>query len=166
MASGGQHSFSTPSTRSSYQETKLTNPSFNSLQYQQQQRQSYTTPSNTRMRRFKELVNRYEINDDYATCLRDLEGFEIVFIVDDSGSMNTPLVLDPDGVDIYFLNRGRMLHVKDSSELTPAFATPPAGLTPIVRVLREVLEEKRVEIQERKLLILIATDGVRTLDAA
>ena len=36
------------------------------------------------------------------------------------------------------------------------------GPTPIVSVLRQVLQEKQLEIQERKLLILIATDGVPT----
>ena len=36
------------------------------------------------------------------------------------------------------------------------------GPTPIVRILRYVLQEKQSEIQERKLLILIATDGVPT----
>ncbi|CAF1359703.1 unnamed protein product [Didymodactylos carnosus] len=55
-----------------------------------------------------------------------------------------------------------MLHVKDSSELIPIFAVPPAGLTPIAQVLRQVLRDKQVEIQERKLLILIATDGQPT----
>ena len=60
-----------------------------------------------RMRKFQHLVNRYEINREFATRLRGLEGYEIVFIVDgkislrfqliefiinlDSGSMNTPL---------------------------------------------------------------------------
>ncbi|CAF4255652.1 unnamed protein product, partial [Rotaria sordida] len=44
-----------------------------------------------RMRKFQYLVDRYEINRDFATRLRGLEGYEIVFIVDDSGSMNTPL---------------------------------------------------------------------------
>lgn len=38
------------------------------------------------------------------------------------------------------------------------------GPTPIVRVLRQVLREKQLEIQERKLLVLIATDGVPTDD--
>lgn len=36
------------------------------------------------------------------------------------------------------------------------------GPTPIVRVLRYVLREKQLEIQERKLLLLLATDGVPT----
>ena len=38
------------------------------------------------------------------------------------------------------------------------------GPTPIVRVLRQVLHEKQLKIQEQKLLILIATDGVPTND--
>jgi hypothetical protein len=60
-----------------------------------------------RMRKFQHLVDRYEINREFATRLRGLEGYEIAFIVDgkklffykiiyyqiylDSGSMNTPL---------------------------------------------------------------------------
>ena len=55
-----------------------------------------------------------------------------------------------------------MRHVKSSEELVPIFAIPPTGPTPIVRILRYVLREKQLEIQERKLLILIATDGVPT----
>jgi uncharacterized protein YegL len=36
------------------------------------------------------------------------------------------------------------------------------GSTPIVSVLRQVLKDKRNQIYERNLLILIATDGVPT----
>lgn len=54
--------------------------------------------------------------------------------------------------------------MKSAEELIPVFAVPPAGPTPIVRVLRYVLQEKQLEIQERKLLLLIATDGVPTDD--
>jgi hypothetical protein len=36
-------------------------------------------------------------------------------------------VLDPDGVDIYFLNREPMLNVRSSEELIPMFAVPPEG---------------------------------------
>lgn len=35
-----------------------------------------------RMRKFQYLVDRYEINREFATRLRGLEGYEIVFIVD------------------------------------------------------------------------------------
>ncbi len=36
-------------------------------------------------------------------------------------------VLDPDGVDVYFLNREPMLHVRNSSELEFIFALEPEG---------------------------------------
>lgn len=36
-------------------------------------------------------------------------------------------VLDPDGVDIYFLNREPMYNVRSSKELIPMFAMPPEG---------------------------------------
>ncbi|CAF3539421.1 unnamed protein product [Rotaria sp. Silwood1] len=52
-------------------------------------------------------------------------------------------VFDPNGVDIYFLNRDPIFNVRNSSELIPIFAVPP---------------------EERNLLILIATDGVPTND--
>jgi len=34
------------------------------------------------MRKFQYLVDRYEINREFATRLRGLEGYEIIFIVD------------------------------------------------------------------------------------
>jgi hypothetical protein len=37
-------------------------------------------------------------------------------------------VLDPDGVDIYFLNREPLFHVRKSTELIPVFAVPPTGM--------------------------------------
>lgn len=89
-------------------------------------------------------------------------------------------ILDPDGVDVYFLNREPMLRVQNSSDLETIFALEPEGrwkvrifindyclnhllgATPIVPVLRQVLKEKRNHIYERNLLILIATDGIPT----
>ena len=38
--------------------------------------------SEQRLERFQFLVNRYEINPEFAMRLRALEGYEIVFIVD------------------------------------------------------------------------------------
>ena len=84
---------------------------------------------------------------------------QIVSIIVDFAS-----VLDPDGIDIYFLNRPPLSKVNDSSQLAVAFAHPPNGLTPISRVLRQILQEKRSVVQERKLLIIIATDGEPTDD--
>ncbi|CAF3002394.1 unnamed protein product [Rotaria sp. Silwood2] len=70
-------------------------PPYNTdMQLNQQYCQSlptYDTTSDERMANFKHIVDRYEINHTFATKLRALEGYEIVFICDDSGSMNTPL---------------------------------------------------------------------------
>lgn len=85
------------------------------------------------MEQFKAIAQRYEISDYFAQRLKQLEGFEIVLILDDSGSMNTPLqnqaggpfapsmtrwdelkgtvgiivdiaaIMDKDGLDVYFL---------------------------------------------------------------
>ena len=70
--------------------------------------------------------------------------------------------LNSDGIDIYFLNRRPLLHVTDSSQLHNTFSQLPNGTTPISRVLSYVLNLKRYNIHDRKLLVLIATDGSPT----
>jgi hypothetical protein len=37
-------------------------------------------------------------------------------------------VFDPNGVDIYFLNREPVFNVRSSEELIPIFARPPEGI--------------------------------------
>lgn len=84
------------------------------MSYQQSQRfphgqQTQYKTSAERMSDFQKFVRRYEskptmilskvnadptnllVNNEFATKLRGLEGYEIVFVCDDSGSMNTPL---------------------------------------------------------------------------
>ncbi|CAF1260566.1 unnamed protein product [Rotaria sordida] len=168
-------------------------PVYSNNMHANQQPLDYYRSTEERMVDFQQLVGRYEINHTFATKLRMLEGYEIVFICDDSGSMNTPLsdfagvsnkrltrwdelkqtvsivvdlasVFDPDGVDIYFLNREPVFHVRNSEQLVSVFAIPPSGPTPIVSVFRRLLRDKQHEIEERKLLILLATDGVPTDD--
>ena len=146
----------------------------------------------TRLAKFDALIRRHEINPDYAIKLRQLEGFEIVIICDDSGSMNTPVtnpsikdhknlqsrwdelrstvktiveiagVLDKTGVDIYFLNRPGVKNVTDFATLEPHFATDPEGYTPIVQVFTQVLNDMKQILSEKKLLIILATDGEPT----
>jgi hypothetical protein len=41
-------------------------------------------------------------------------------------------VLDPDGVDVYFLNRDPIFNVRSSEELIPIFAIPPEGILVIL----------------------------------
>ncbi|CAF1587864.1 unnamed protein product [Adineta steineri] len=72
--------------------------------------------------------------------------------------------LDPDGVDLYFLNRPPLLHITDSLQVNETFSRLPNGPSPLTSTLKEVLNIKRSHILDRKLLILIATDGIPTDD--
>ena len=45
--------------------------------------------------RLRQIVQRYEISDKFTNKLQMLHGFKIVYIFDDSGSMNTPLEDSP-----------------------------------------------------------------------
>jgi hypothetical protein len=83
---------------------------------------------------FAEIVRKYQINNEYAIRMRQLRNFNVVFLVDDSSSMNSELddsplnkqdtkatrwleaefftsisveianLFDKDGIDVYFLN--------------------------------------------------------------
>jgi Mg-chelatase subunit ChlD len=52
-----------------------------------------------------------------------------------------------------------MLNVTDGRYVRQAFNMPPQGLTPLVPALRRILAAKRNVALEKKLLILVATDG-------
>ncbi len=44
----------------------------------------------SREEKFRELVEKHEISLDFSQRLQLLQGFKVVFIFDDSGSMNAP----------------------------------------------------------------------------
>ncbi len=147
---------------------------------------------------FREIINRHEINLEYANRLQVLQGYKIVFIFDDSGSMNTPLaesplnkqdtllkasrwdelqyfakisveiatIFDPEGCSIYFLNRkpSPVHNICNESQVSPLFKSKPKGFTPLPRVLDKVLNDITRFVYEKKLLIVIATDGEPTDD--
>lgn len=147
-----------------------------------------------RMRQFTDFLNDYEISDKYAIKLRQLEGYDIVFICDDSGSMKQPIttpntksyenlprrwdemrnivstvtklsmLLDDDGIDVYFLNRDPVKNVTSEEILAQSFNDPPRGQTPILKTLRQVLNDKKHSLSEKKLLIILVTDGEPTDD--
>jgi hypothetical protein len=71
-------------------------------------------------------------------------------------------VLDRTGVDVYFLNRPGLKSVTNISALEPYFATDPEGYTPIVQVFNQVLTDMQSVLSEKKLLIILATDGEPT----
>jgi hypothetical protein len=52
--------------------------------------------------------------------------------------------------------------VKDLSLIEEAFQKPPCGYTPIADTLIKVLQDSRSSLGEKKLLIIIATDGQPT----
>ncbi|UJR27722.1 hypothetical protein I4U23_008999 [Adineta vaga] len=141
-------------------------------------------------KRKKEMIERfaqyYEIDSKLVSRIQMLEDYDLVILCDDSGSMNTPIhgtttnrwdecrqmvhvivdvfsAFDPNGVDVYFLNRSPMLKVKDTKKVHELFEKPPNGLTPMVAALRAIIQAKNMDKTGRKnILILIATDGVPT----
>jgi hypothetical protein len=152
-----------------------------------------------RMAKLQAQAARYEIRPDWVARMRQLEGFKIVVVADDSGSMGSIVTggaataqnpyaaqktrwdelkesagmivelatcLDPEGVDVYFLNRQPLLRVTHAYQLAPAFAAPPAGFTPLSRTLHQVfVNTQHVLAEGKKLLVVIATDGQPTDDA-
>lgn len=147
-----------------------------------------------RLQKLQAMCGRYEIRPDFAAKLRKLEEFEIIALFDDSGSMNTQVkssnrdpfapiptrwsearlhasitvdlaaCLDPDGIDIRFLNRPGFSRVGTSDQVAAAFLPAPSGYTPLARAVRGIFEEKAAVIRERKLLLIILTDGQPTDD--
>lgn len=135
------------------------------------------------LKTLKRVLIQYDVTICEAEDLMALQGYEIVVIADDSGSMNQRLQVskssrweelsttifqlveiaccfDDDGIDIYFLNRPDVKGVRNSqdSRIKNVFAQQPRGTTPLAETLTRVLADKQAS--DKKLLILIATDGV------
>ena len=143
------------------------------------------------LQKFKAIARQYEIRPDFCQKLRQLEGYEIVLLCDDSGSMSNIVddnkdpfgrkitrwdelknsvsiiveiasTLDKNGLDIYFLNRGPVYNVSSFQQVQTVFQYPPNGYTPLVFALDRIFKEKEMQIKEKKLLLIIATDGQPT----
>ncbi len=145
-------------------------------------------PLENNMERFQDVVEKHNISMFFAQQLRQLENYEICIICDDSGSMcnpvkspNTPFekvdtrwteaqnslriitdiasIFDPNGIDIYYLNRPPIKNVYSAEQLNlyPQFFRSPDGFTPLGERIKEVLQEKKS--CERNLLLIIFTDG-------
>ncbi len=69
--------------------------------------------------------------------------------------------VDTNGTEIHFLNRKSLLNItsKDDQRINTAFATPPSGVTPLRDKMLEVVQN---HIDDKSLLLLIATDGIPT----
>ena len=135
--------------------------------------------------RLETFIGEHKISDYFAKKIGFLKGFDIVLVLDDSGSMNgmveddagnavesrwdelkrrvsviidlTPC-LDRDGIDVHFLNGGSFTNVKDPGfvESCPVFRTGPRGVTP----LESVCERIFASATEKPTLMIIMTDGL------
>jgi hypothetical protein len=113
---------------------------------------------------------------------------EVVVLCDDSGSMQSTIIepisqksttrwmelkrlaaviieyvtaVTPDGLDLYFLNRGVVKGVKSAAGLQDIFSTLPTGSTPLNGALNRIYSDYRQLPPNRKyLLIVVVTDGV------
>ena len=145
------------------------------------------------MDRYRNVVERYGISMFFALKMRELDGYKICVICDDSGSMQLPVtkpnepfaksdsrwdeakkslkiivdiasVFDSEGIDIYYLNRQPILNVTSSEELcgNRQFNKTPNGSTPLGETIQKVLSDKKHILSERKMLLIIFTDGEPT----
>lgn len=166
---------------------KSSNTTPDPFQVEEDTESSESDEEERRVKRLKKIVNKLEITNTEVQDLRKLEGFDIVFLCDDSGSMrevmnvdaknvyDKPLTrwldlvhnikiviqlamsLDQDGIDLYFLNRNGMCNVTNWSDIKNIFDKPPSGHTPLSDALEKIMAER--EDNEKRVLIVIGTDG-------
>jgi len=128
----------------------------------------------------RDTLRKHKINEMFFLDLMSLDRFEIVFIIDDSGSMQSHVdtggtrwdelkrvmeisvdiacALDDDGTTLIFLNRegGRPIdNVKNWKQVSRYFNSKPSGTTPLSAALEKALNKPRA----KPLLVCIATDG-------
>ena len=73
---------------------------------------------------------------------------------------------DTEACNVYFLNKqpSPVANVCDESQVLPLFRQKPAGFTPLPRALDQVLNENNRFLSEKKLLVVIVSDGEPTDD--
>jgi len=133
--------------------------------------------------KFLTVCRQYEIHGLFAQYLRTLINYKVVLIADDSGSMRTQTnygerrwdelcrfvttvfsvteAIENSPLDVHFLNRGSIVGVQQLAQITQAFVQPPEGWTPLVPVLRHVLQQSYDETYIGR-IIIICTDGEPT----
>lgn len=140
----------------------------------------------SKSQKIQNLITKYEIDNLFSEKLDILSNFEIVLLIDDSGSMNTPLsnsnhntrwdelkevvnivleiatIYDTNGIDINFLNRNNYENVYDLERIKYILEERPYGLTPLNNSLKMILDKYRDSV--KPVLIVIATDGIPTND--
>jgi hypothetical protein len=141
--------------------------------------------------KFEILVKQNELRPEVAKQLYDvLSMCDIVLVCDDSSSMAATIAEDsnpnakkttrwmelkklasvliefvtsvnPDGLDLYFLNRGVYPNIKEMIGLQALFQLDPSGSTPLLSTLKKIYKDKSSSSSSstRQLLIIVVTDG-------
>ena len=141
-------------------------------------------PIISKSQKIHNLISKYEIDNLFSEKLDVLSNYEIVLLIDDSGSMNTPLVdsihntrwdelkevvkivievatiFDDDGIDINFLNRQNYENVRDINYVNSILEEKPYGLTPLNSSLIQIFDKYQNSV--KPVLVVIATDGIPT----
>jgi len=121
-----------------------------------------------------DMLATYEITICQQGDLNVLRRYDIIFLADDSGSMNmvettagvkqtrwkelqgtlSALIdfacyFDSDGTDLYFLNRPPVKGLTDGKDprIKQAFSSPPRGTTPLARRLQELGQARQQEMR-------------------
>lgn len=77
-------------------------------------------------------------------------------------SIEIASVFDSNGCDVHFLNKGPFNKIMHASQLEQQFREGPGGYTPLANAFNAVLSQNRDEIREKKLLVIVVTDGQPT----
>ncbi|VVU95516.1 hypothetical protein CPAV1605_1267 [seawater metagenome] len=134
---------------------------------------------------FEEFCDEYEISRKFVEKIAMLSDFNIVFIIDDSGSMKTPLdnnskfetrwdelknivkisirlatIFNKNGIDLQFLNRKGHENVKSYNNVEHLFNPAPFGRTPLTEKFNQVI--RKYTPLSKQVLVVIATDGIPT----
>jgi hypothetical protein len=139
--------------------------------------------------KFREIINKHEISLYFSEKLQSLSSFKIVFVFDDSGSMNTILndsplnsgifkatrwdelqyfakisleitnIFNDNGSDVYFLNRPTARNIQNTDQLGLYFQNKPSGFTPLSRVFKSVLNENSNAFLQESKLLVIIVTG-------
>lgn len=70
--------------------------------------------------------------------------------------------INPNGLDIYFLNRPEVHGVNNVGGLQNIFNNPPNGSTPLIAALNRIFLDKFKHLNLNQLLIIVITDGEPT----
>ena len=74
--------------------------------------------------------------------------------------INIVTSINPNGLDIYFLNRPYLLNQTDTTGLQQVFSSPPNGNTPLKAALTQIYNRKiKTLADDKTLLIVTITDG-------